>query len=251
MGHYCTRLKVRRRKVAHLASKSRQFTVKNMNKTFSPKIEHKTYCKGDMSNAITCPFTGHKFIPTNPHKVYSQKFDGVYVTSYNWIEPKKALWEHKKYRQPGFWTKDIPNYTVPKMNRATYMEKLTQHKLAKWERKNPKPMDMFKKDIEEWNKARSIAEERLRDFVISVYDKLDLIGRFKRSENKSEEKVIEKLKDINGDGHNVNEMDENAPLLKKAKEVTNNTKKKNKSLVCTNLKDHKRQKGRIILPEAA
>ena len=59
------------------------------------------------------------------------------------------------------------------------------------------------------------------------------------------------MKDINGDGHRVNELDKNSKLLKKAQKITNEAKALNKKLVASNLKDHKRKKGRKILPQAA
>lgn len=250
MKHSSIRLKVRRKKVARLAAYSRQFTVKNINKTISPRIGHALFCASE--NTITNPFTGNRFELVNPHKIPSQRFNGVFITGYDWVPPKMGLWKNKKHPQP----KPLLNcriliHTTKKMSREEYMEKLVQHKLAKWERKNPKPADIFEKNIKEWEQERSIAEERLRDFVISIYDKLNLIGRFKINENKSKEELVAELKDINGDGHRVNDVSETAPLLKKAKEITNKIKKKNKNLVCTNLKDHKKQKGRIILPDAA
>ena len=146
------------------------------------------------------------------------------------------------------------NHTLPKMNKVQYMEKLVEHKLAKWERKNPAPEAMFVEDVEKWKQERENMKERFRDFVVSIYDKLHLTGRFvvakENSTTYTEEKVAE-IKDINGEGHRVNELPKDSPLIKKAQKITNETKAKRKNLVATNLKDHKKQKGRIILPEAA
>lgn len=145
-------------------------------------------------------------------------------------------------------------YVLPKMNRIEYSEKLVQHKLAKWCKKHPKPMEMFVDECVKWEKERFDAETRIRDFVVSMYDPLLLTGRFKINESGSakfmEEKVAE-LKDINGDGHRVNELKDDSKLLKKAKKITNEVKQKRNNLIATNLRDHKRQKGRIILPKAA
>ena len=149
----------------------------------------------------------------------------------------------------------FPNYpyTLPKLNKVEYMEKLVEHKTAKWERKNPKPADMFVEEVEKWNQLRATAIERFRDFVVSIYDPLLLTGRFvvnKTQQVYDEEKVAE-IKDINGEGHKVNELPKTAKLIKKAQKVTNDVKAKRPNLVATNLRDHKKQKGRIILPEAA
>jgi hypothetical protein len=145
-------------------------------------------------------------------------------------------------------------YILPKLNKVEYMEKLVEHKVKKWERKNPQPADMFVEDVEKWKQERETAKERFRDFVVSIYDPLSLTGRFVIAKENSityqEEKVAE-LKDINGEGHKVNELPKDSKLIKKAQKVTNETKVKRPNLVATNLKDHKRQKGRIILPQAA
>ena len=141
-----------------------------------------------------------------------------------------------------------------KMNHVEYMEKLVEHKTAKWERKNPCPAEMFTEDVEKWKQLRETMKERFRDFVVSIYDPLPLTGRFVVAKEGSaaytEEKVAD-IKDIDGEGHRVNELPKDSKLIKKAQKITNETKAKRKNLVATNLKDHKRQKGRIILPEAA
>lgn len=294
MGHSSIRIKVRRRKVAHLAAYSKQFSVKNVKKGISPVVNHPRYGE-DLSNAITCPFTGHKFVPENPHPILG-KF-GITITGYDWVEPSGGLlWKQERHKQPkrlikckkrkhtsnnnwvtngaGGWmrvydtkrekrndfVKFFPNYPykMHKMNRVEYMEALVKHKLAKWERENPKPAgddDLFKEEfVHPWVALRNQAEERIRDFVISVYDKLTLTGRFKINKNGmatyQEEKVAE-LRDINGEGHHVNALPASSKLLKKAQDVTDKIKAKRPNLVATNLRDHKKRTGRIILPQAA
>lgn len=298
MGHSSVRLKVRRRKVAHLAAFSRQFTVHNS----------------------TIPATGKKLIvgegyQYNPFQMdkkeleeFNEEYKGytiLYRAPYNLphflrevcspgqlfkynIEPNKyglhleelpsAEWENTKHPQPKMFRKnykkkyynkgthdirkvvthpsEFPTCTVKKMNRTEYMEALVQHKLERWVRKNPQPCetdDLFKPEfLTEWYDKRDKAQERFRDFVVSIYDKLPLIGRFKIKEEATaayqEEKIAE-LKDINGDGHKVNELNENSKLLKQAKKTVNKVKAKRQNLVSGNLKDHKRTKGRIILPD--
>jgi hypothetical protein len=145
-------------------------------------------------------------------------------------------------------------YTLPKRNKIQYCEKLVEHKLAKWERKNPKPMDMFIEDVEKWKQTYENMRERFRDFVVSIYDPLSLTGRFvvaKENTATYQEEQVAKIKDVNGEGNRVNELPKDSKLMKKAQKITNETKAKRPNLVATNLKDHKRKKGRIILPEAA
>jgi len=290
MGHSRVRAKVRRRKVAALAAYSRQFTVHNTKKGISPKVDHPLHC-GDLENAIICPFTGHKFVPTNPHEIPSSKFAGLTVTGYDWVEPEGKLWvipeggfkqpkrlmkfKKRKYgkkhettngvggimmvqntkpgRQKRNDFKQFKNYPyhLPKMNRVEYMEKLVEHKTEKWERKNPSPMEMFTEDIERWKQERQTAIERIRDFVVSVYDRLVLTGRYKTSENKYREEKIAEIKDINGEGHHVNALPTSSALIKRAQGLVDREKARDKRLVAGNLRDHKKQKGRIILPQAA
>lgn len=257
--------------VNQLAAMSRKYTVKNTKKSISPVVNHKRIC-GDIpkDKLITNPLTGNQFVMTNPHRISGNY--GITITGYDWIpvDEYKAnnglLWEHKKYPQPkDHWLEIID--TKPtlvkstslhkdpvKMNRVQYMEKLVEHKTAKWERKNPCPAEMFTEDVEKWKQLRETMKERFRDFVVSIYDPLPLTGRFviakEGSATYTEEKVAE-IKDIDGGGHRVNEIPKDHKLIKKAQKVTNETKAKRKNLVATNLKDHKRQKGRILLPEAA
>jgi hypothetical protein len=172
-------------------------------------------------------------------------------------------WKHKKYPQPkSYWNKVIDGMPVlvkstsfhkdpVKMNRVQYMEKLVEHKLAKWERNNVCPEAMFTEDVAKWKQERETMKERFRDFVVSIYDKLHLTGRFVVAENNYTEESVAEIKDVDGEGHHINDLPKTSKLIKKAQKITNETKAKRKNLVATNLKDHKRQKGRIILPEAA
>ena len=293
MGHSRVRAKVRRRKVAALAAYSRQFTVHNTKKGISPKVDHPLHY-GDLENAITCPFTGHKFVPTNPHEIPSSKFVGLTVTGYDWVEPEGKLWvipeggfkqpkrlmklKKRKYGKKHETTNGVGGimmvqntkpgkqkrndfqqfknypYHLPKMNRVEYMEALVKHKTAKWEQEHPEPYEMYTDDVERWKQKRQTAIERIRDFVVSVYDKLLLTGRFKINKKSTatyQEKKIAEIKDINGEGHHVNELDKDSKLLKKAQKEVNKVHAKHPNLVAGNLRDHKKQKGRIILPQAA
>ena len=215
---------------------------------------------------------------TNPHPIYGEKY-GIVVTGHDWVpvEEYKAstglLWEHKKYPQPKrlikckkkmkqkgtaiiparndfMEFKNFP-YTLPKMNKVQYMEKLVEHKTAKWERKNVCPEAMFTEDVEKWKQERETMKERFRDFVVSIYDKLHLTGRFVVAKDKYTEEKVAEIKDVDGEGHHINDLPKTSKLIKKAQKITNEVKSKRQNLVATNLKDHKRQKGRIILPEAA
>lgn len=150
--------------------------------------------------------------------------------------------------------------TPIKLTREKRMERHENAMLQDWERKNPKPIiedetqkDLFENQfIPQWEEERKCASKRIRDFVVSIYDKLPLTGRFQKTENNFSEEHIADLKDKQHEGHKINELDpKKSKLLKKAQKVTDDTKAKKKNLVCTNLKDHKGERGRIILPKAA
>ena len=199
--------------------------------------------------------------------VYGNKYEIDADGNYHLVEVDHS-WKYERYKQPkrlikckarkhcekrNDFVKYFSNYpyTIKPMSKEAYWEKLVAHKLEKWEKKNPKPsQDLFDK-VEDWDQRRFMAEQRFRDFVVSCYNKLELNGRFKKSEQKYTEEKVAEIKDINMEGHRVNELGKDSKLLKKAQKITDETKKKNPKLVATNLKDHKKQKGRIILPQAA
>lgn len=284
MGHSSIRLKVRRRKVAILAARSKQFDVKNHMKKLAQSKDWKMVPFDTWLDKMP------RFDTKVGGKYYTIDKDGhVHFKDDSWEYERhkqpKPLYRYKKRKHTGTkWTTNsvdcpmrvydikrkrhkrndfmtfFPNYPYnpPKMNKVEYMEKLVQHKLTKWEHKNPKPAeedDLFKEEyVTPWLVARNKAEERIRDFVVSVYDKLLLTGRFKINKSGQaayqEEKIAE-IKDINGEGHHVNELNKDSKLLKKAQEVTNKVHARRSNLVAANLRDHKKQKGRIILPKAA
>lgn len=292
MGNSRIRAKVRRRRVAILAAKSRQFDVKNhLCKLGNPEITEFKYNK-DSEPRIAIKQNGKTFVQEGFGVVRTPNFEfkqhGRYLLvsdkpdhlgmrfhlpdhSWEYEHHKQVKSLRKKYKKKYYCngSKDIRKivehpsdydqfknypYNLPKMNKVEYMEKLVEHKTAKWERKNPKPLDMFAEEVEKWKQLRENAIERIRDFVVSVYDPLLLTGRFvlngANSATYQEEKIAE-IKDINGEGHKVNALPKDSKLMKKAQKVVDETKHKRNNLVCGNLRDHKRKTGRIILPKAA
>lgn len=178
-------------------------------------------------------------------------------------EERKYNWGTKTdwFRVPSE-AEEMYNRTLfrPNTGKAWYMEQVVQHKLAKWEKKNPCPIkteqnppDIFEKEyLIPWQEAKEEALKRIRDFVVSIYDKLPLTGRFEQKGDTYTEEKIADIKDIDGDGHNINKVDPNkSKLIKEAQKITNIVHGKRKNLVCTNLRDHCRKRGRILLPKAA
>lgn len=241
---------VRQRKVAALAAYSRRHTVKNCT---IPKLKQASTIDESGNGEWTIPDGGYKQ-PKTLHKKYKKKYyakvtDGTSVRGDVW----KVITQSSDYR-------DFPDHTPEKHGKAWFMEQVVQHKIAKWEKKNPCPVkpnqnppDMFEEEyVIPWKARREVELERIRDFVVSVYDKLPLTGRFQKTDNDFTEEPVAEIKDIGMEGHKINELDPNkSKLLKKAQKVTNAVHAKRPNLVCTNLKDHKRQKGRILLPKAA
>lgn len=148
-------------------------------------------------------------------------------------------------------------YKSNKLNRTELMEGYVQHKLKKWEAKNPCPVkkdDMFySQQYPIWAEKKQSAEERLRDLVINKYtNKLSLVGRFETNENNYEEHEVAKIVDKFGEttkAGGVNNLSPKSKVMRKAQHLTNITKKKHPKCVCTNLKDHMKQRGRILFPQ--
>ena len=148
---------------------------------------------------------------------------------------------------------------VKKLNHTELMEGYVQHKLQKWEQKHPCPVkkdDLFySQQYPIWEQEKQSAEERLRDLVINKYtNKLSLIGRFEIDDNKYEELEVAKITDkfsetVKAGG--VNNLSAESKVMRKAQHMTNITKKRHPKCVCTNLRDHKKQRGRILLPKMA
>lgn len=148
---------------------------------------------------------------------------------------------------------------VKKLNHTELMEGYVQHKLHKWEKKHPCPVkkdDLFySQQYPVWEQEKQSAEERLRDLVINKYtNKLSLIGRFEIDDNKYEELEVAKITDkfsetVKAGG--VNNLSAESKVMRKAQHMTNITKKRHPKCVCTNLRDHKKQRGRILLPKIA
>lgn len=253
MGHSSVRVKVRRRKVANLAAFSRQFTVKNC---VIPKAKKEDIIdieypwgtvKGTKGGGWNIPKEGYPQPKNLRKRIHGQK----------WVKYKDGTVELKKWDYPSEFPnpQDYQKKLWKNLSKADKMKAYEDDKMKKWERKHPKPCpadDLFKDEfIPIWEKEREEALNRIRDFVVSMFDKLPLTGRYKESDNKFTEKPVAELKDKTGEGHRVNELDSKSKLLDKAQKVTNEEKRKNAKLVATNLKDHKRQKGRVILPKAA
>lgn len=275
MGHSSIRAKVRRRKVAQLAAKSRQFDVKNHMKKLAQSKDWKmvpfgTWLDkmprfGDPKIAGMCYTTdknGHVHFkddswepqkhkqPKQLRRYKKRKHTGNDNWTTNGVGGAMRAYDTKRHARNDFKTffKNYP-YTLPKMNRVEYMEKYVEHKTKKWERKNPKPMDMFAEDVEKWKQQRETAIERIRDFVVSVYDKLPVMGNIVDRANKKMKAIkIGEVKDVDGKGHNVNHpnLSPNDKLYKHAEAVAMNAMKMDKRILDADLLNHKHDQKRPL-----
>ena len=258
MAHSSIRPKARRRKVANLAAYSRQRSVRNCT---IPKAKEEDIIdieypwgtvKGTKGGSWNNPENGYpqpknlrkrtrgtKWV-RNKTEENSFKVDFCVPEKYNYKSEFPDAHAHEKM----LWKN---------LGKAAKMKAYEDEKMKKWERKHPKPCptdDLFKDEyIPLWEKEREEALTRIRDFVVSMFDKLPLTGRYKTGEHKFEEKQIAEIKDINGEGHKVNELKKDSKLLKHAQKKVNEASAKSEKFVAGNLRDHKRKKGRIILPE--
>lgn len=233
------RRSVQRRKVAFIAAKSRQFTVKNccIPAPINDVIDKESY--GSWKN----PKEGYPQ-PESMHKKGSKL---VYNKD---TKRTERVWFESTFPDAHHFEKHL----WKNLGRAAKNERYVQSKLEKWDRLHPKPCednDLFKEEyLPKWEMERQLAIERIRDFVVSVYDKLPLNGRFKTGKEVFQERKIADIKDIGGDGHNINSVDpEKSKLMKKAQRITDDVYEKDDKLVCSHIKDHKRKKGRLILPK--
>lgn len=81
-----------------------------------------------------------------------------------------------------------------------------------------------------------------------------MVGRFKINDNKYEELEVAKITDKFGETvkyGGINKLPVESKVMRKAQYMTNITKKRHPKCVCTNLRDHKKQRGRILLPKMA
>lgn len=147
------------------------------------------------------------------------------------------------------------NILHKKINHVEYMEGFTQHKLNKWIRHNPKPCkddDLFALQyIPQWEKQKEEALEHFRNIVISIYDKINIYGRYKISDRKYTEGYpikIGEIKDKNKEliDKSVNDLDESSKLLKDIRKIVYIEKLKHNNLVAGNIRDRDKKRGRLI-----
>lgn len=184
---------------------------------------------------------------SKPHHVTK---DGITYECTNRNKPtRKNEYEHTGHND---FVKYFPNYpyTIKPMCKEAYMEKLVAHKLEKWDKKNPKPnQDLFDK-VEDWEQRRFNAEQRFRDFVVSCYNKLDIMGnRVNSKDKKMDATKIAEIKDVDGKGHDVSfpKLSSEDKLYKNAEKAAEVAMKKDSTILDADLLNHKRTQKRPLI----
>lgn len=155
---------------------------------------------------------------------------------------------------------EMYNRTIPKrMTREERWEALAQAKLAKWEKKNPCPIkdnvnepDLFEAQyLPQWQAERDAALERFRDFVVSVYDKLHIVGNrvVKEPHGHMKESKVAEVKDVDGKGHDVRypNLKPTDKLYKNATKAATIAMNKDSTIVDCSLKNHKKTQTRPLI----
>ena len=252
MGHYCTRAKVRKRRKAQLATNSRKYTVNNCTIKKS-SIKNEILENGNGKVGFNKADIWYKELRKERKEYLSKTFPlKVIVTSNG---HKKTI----KSKRPWYILQKGENiHKEPKKHgSAWYFEALVQHKIKKWEKKNPRPIvedskqkDLFEEQyIPQWEDAREKALERIRDFVVSVYDKLDVVGNKVDYKNgKIIGNVVAQVKDIDQKGHDVlyPNLKQSDPLYKEALNAAKKAMKKDSKIIDCDLQNHKKNQKRPL-----
>jgi len=254
MGHSSIRLKVRRRKVANLAAQSRQYTVRN---NTIPKSKYEwnvvpfntwldrmprfgdvkvggTAYRIDSKGNIVFKNDAYKHEKHPQYKPMMKKHTELIYNKETHITEKvkvASTFPTKKYD-------DIQKSLWKNLGKAAKMKAYEDEKMKKWERKHPKPCptdDLFKEEfIPMWEKEREEALIHIRDFVVSMFDKLKVTASL-IPPLPSKEILLAKIKD-RGDDKNI----------KAATKIAKQAMEKNKHILHCQLLDHKEKSYRLV-----
>lgn len=234
MGTSRIRPKVRRRKVAQLAANSRKFTVKN---NTIPIVDSFNLVEIEMPWGKVLAVKGtvdykveHHSQPKSLRKKYKKKY-------YN----KGTHTIRKIVEHPSDYVQ-FPDTTFHPKGIAWYCEQLVQHKTARWEKKHPRPIkenmnepDLFEAQyIPKWEAERDAAIERIRNFVVSVYDKLKITASL-IPPLPAKEILLAKIKDRGSDKN-----------IEVATKIAKQAMKNNKHILHCQLLDHKEKSYRLV-----
>lgn len=234
MGTSRIRPKVRRRKVAQLAANSRKFTVKN---NTIPTVDSSNLVEIEKSWGKVSAVKGTVDYKVEHHsqlKSLRKKYKKKY---YN----KGTHTIRKIVEHPSDYVQ-FPDTTFHPKGTAWYCEQLVQYKTARWEKKHPRPIkenmnepDLFEAQyIPKWEAERDAAIERIRNFVVSVYDKLKVTASL-IPPLPAKEILLAKIKDRGSDKN-----------IEVATKIAKQAMKNNKHILHCQLLDHKEKSYRLV-----
>lgn len=239
---------------------------------YKKNVNNCTIPQPDTNNIIEieCPWNeSRKLVGTKDTAIWTagKWYKEARAAAYSRInesKKKKGIFYHNK-RRPWFMLsarqeKEMYNRTVKKrMTREERWEALAQAKLAKWEKKNPCPIkdnvnepDLFEAQyLPQWQAERDAALERFRDFVVSVYDKLHIVGNrvVKEPYGHMKESTVAEVKDVDGKGHDVRypNLKPTDKLYKNATKAATVAMNRDSTIVDCSLKNHKKTQTRPLI----
>lgn len=197
---------------------------------------------------------GHEFLACKHVKNNGNGKKGNANSWYKELKPKVQredkpsewpIWAHKP-RHPWFYltkkeSKQIQaRHTKHIQTKEEYLESMTDCKMFKWYRKNKQPKQIidgvknmfYDQELSNWKDQEQQARQRAKDFIVSVYDKKPLYGRFMIGPDKYSE------------GYPIKMGTSSAASVQ---QDTNKLRKKHMSLVATKIGEGDSE--RIILPK--
>ena len=188
----------------------------------------------------------------------------------------KMLLKHairNKYTRPTLEKKSecgimCERYITRHLTRKELINGYKAHKLDKWLANNPEPVEQdatgqlnmfYESSHADWKKNLDGMKIKIEDQIIRKYNpNLMIIGRYRITEDNygkppytvSEDKYIEKPIGIIEDKENtarfINFLTEDKGIIKTAKDIVTEEKKKDSRLICGYLRDHNNKVGRLI-----
>ena len=207
-------------------------------------------------------YLNKKFSGKSKHERKQPWFMLTKGTCYNFEERNEEWGNSVNYYKVSSEIKIFENKNIihKKINHVELMEGLSNHKLNKWIKHNPKPCtedDLFASQyIPQWNKQKEEALEHFRNVVISIYDKLKIYGRYEIGKDQYTEKgngypiKIGEVKDKHKELINkrITDLSKNSKILAKAHVIVNKEKIKHNNLVAGLIQDYSGKLGVILSP---
>lgn len=138
------------------------------------------------------------------------------------------------------------------------MEGLVQHKMKKWDIRNPRPCD--DRDIfadhflPPYFEMREKAVERTRDMVVATYHKLTIYGRYKKANGTYTDGYpieIAKIPDRTTDlvGKKITEIPTTSKILKRATKIVTMESQRDSNFIGGLIRGHTDKCARLVLPQ--